>query len=368
MIKFNGNDLRVEYVQLKSITAALGGAARVVDVRKSKKVGKEVYARIPVDQSIVRDFVKRYKASKFLKPIDAAFIYYRKMVVAIERGPLGAHIIREKDPTWIWEPDCLKNIATLKQKAGDNSYIDGRYVYQLPDESTFTPLSKEMPFYSVPLEAVALSTLNTPAKVFGHGAVSAIAYKLKNKKFIISPALFKKHGELGIVSADKNKLYPIDTVDAQYAVNLNFILYAGKVLSNTFGHEILDPLQLPKLMVQMKTVNLPRLAREVKDTVDSHFPFTHALTWVLGIGEKAKTVKDYKTVRSVLKHLMSKGAFERSKLHLESIFRDDHDHDTVPLMTTSEALEAATSRVHVGSFTDWMIQRKKQMGVQSDEE
>lgn len=349
MIKFTHNNIRVDIVKLKSVTAALGGAIRVVDEKASKKKGREVYARIPVSQTLVRAFAKAYRATKFIRPIETALVYYHNNVVAIERGPIGAHILKENDPTWKWTPDCYKNIAQLMQKTSDGVwYTDGRQVYQVPTTKDAIVkvgknLNADKSFYSVSVTATNLASLNTPTHTLKEDMSASIAFITKDGQVAVSAPVFKMDSNLGMFSIKDNRL-PLEDINTDHAVSLNFVLYAGKTLSETFGHEILDVLQLPKLMVQLKTVNLPRLGKEMKETVDSQLPFTHALAWLIGLGEKAKTIDQYMIVRAALKYLITKGSFERKKLMLNQIFAHGHNRDSIPLMTSTEALDSAIER------------------------
>lgn len=349
MIKFSHSNLRTEIVKLKSVTTALGGAIRVLDEKASKKKKKEVYARIPVSQTLIRQFVKTYKASKYIRPIETALVFYRNNVVAIERGPIGAHILKDQDANWKWVPDCYTNINQLMAKTLSGAwYTDGRQVYQTPTTAAAVKregknLNTDSSFYSVSVEAISLSTLNDPTHRMPTTMAASIAFMSKSGSVAVSAPVFKTDSNLGMLES-KDKRYPLDEADAIHAVSLNFILYAGKTLSETFGYEILDVLQLPKLMVQLKTVNLPRLSKEVKETVDSQIPFTIALAWLIGLGERCKTIDQYAIVRSALKYLISKGTFERSKLMLDKIYVHGHNQDSVPVMDATKALESALAR------------------------
>ena len=374
MIKFNYSNLRVEIVKLKSVTAALGGAIRVVDEKASKKKKHEVYARVPVSQTLVREFAKTYKATKFIRPIEAALVYYRNNVVAIERGPIGAHILRQNDASWKWSPDCNKNIDELHNMTANGVwYTDGRQVYQVPTtkaaiEREGKNLNSESTFFSVSVSAIALSQLNSPVHKMKSSMSAVVAFISKDGTVGVSAPVFKTDSNLGMLEIKDNR-HPLDQIDVDHAVSLGFVLYAGKTLSESFGYDILDVLQLPKLMVQLKTVNLPRLGKEMKETVDSQLPFTYAMAWLIGLGERAKTIDQYMIVRSALKYLISKGTFERKKLMMDQIFVHGHNRDSIPVMDASKALESALERgFNQVSLADATIAMKRLDKLMGNEE
>lgn len=128
-----------------------------------------------------------------------------------------------------------------------------------------------------------------------------------------------------------------DRVDEYLCVNLAFVIKAARELVDIFGYDSIEPFNLPALMLQMKTVNLPNVSSSVKQTYDSGIPFTHALAWLLGLLRKTETLEAYLTIRSLMKHLTTKGVYRKNAFDTTSVYRTGHSPDTVPLKSIEQA-------------------------------
>ena len=374
MIKFDINKVRVETYYVKSLTTALGGAIRIVDEEVSTDE-REVYHRLPVPMAVVRAFKKRYDTVKYLRPCLIAVTYYEDRVIALERHPAGCMGEREYIHTRraakngvdaitekrIWTSVSERNIEKVLrpfiEKHGD-WYFDGRYMFSFGKTvhgKYFTAeeavhigdfLTQDGRFRCVDVNAIGLHEISNSEKFrnLTHDR-TCLAYVAKNGVFSISPPIWKNArqvGEAKIKGTHKeatNREMNFDRVDQFCAVNLSFALKAAKDLSKEFGFEAIEPLNLPHLMVQLNTVNLPRVASEVKDTFDSGLKFTHALAWMLGFARRCEDLDTYARIRGLIKHLTSNGLYFRQIFDPKNIFKEGHDLDSIPLKTKEEALQ-----------------------------
>lgn len=361
MNKFDPNEIRIEIHDLKSCTLALGGSARVVDHEKSSG-RKEVYKRIPVPSVVARKFKGDHKRTKYIKPIVTAFIYYGDTVIALERHPLGAlgervsHGLRGDKKEWT--PMSAINIREIvKPVAEDDSlewYFDGRYMFAFDDvdmrniSNAGRSLTSDGRFRAVECTAISLHALADRNKL-DPTTRTCLAYVSKDGRFAMSPPIWKDVSSVGKAKVYRSgyednqgnvveKDLEFDRVDDFCAVNLSFALRAAADLSEHFGFEAIEPLNIPQLMIKLNTVNLPKVPQEVKATIDCGMRFTHALAWLLGYARRAETMEQYSVIRGLLQHLTSKGIYFRSAFSGENIFHDGHDVNTIPLLSKQEAI------------------------------
>ena len=71
MIPYNNSLVRFEYIKLKSVSTALGGSARILDVEASKAQEKDVTIRYEVPFAVARQFQQENKPASFLIAKDA---------------------------------------------------------------------------------------------------------------------------------------------------------------------------------------------------------------------------------------------------------------------------------------------------------
>lgn len=358
MIKFDIEKLRVETYWVKSLTTALGGAIQILDEEKSSG-NDEVFHRLPVPMSVVRQFKTKHKTMKYFRPCLIAVAYYDKRAIALERHPAGCMGLREEKFEGTlkkWVPECQRNIdrcvRPLTQK-GD-WYFDGRYMYTFDTtlevaikKADF--LSKDGRFRCIDVDVVGLHQLNDRYKLDTSNR-TCLAYVALNGQFAISPPIWKNARQVGVAKVlgthktkdggrRKSQELNFDRIDQFCAVNLSFALKAAAQLSKEFGYEAIEPLNLPQLMIRLNTVNLPKIPSEVKDTFDSGMKFTHALAWMLGFARRSENLDTYATIRSLMKYLTSSGLFFRQAFDPSNIFHKGQNLETVPLLSKEQALE-----------------------------
>ncbi len=363
MIKFKPDMLRVEIYDMKSCTTALGGSMRIV----KDGAEDEACTRIPVPLAVARQFKVRYKTSKYIKPVLVAAVYYGESIIALERHPLGCmgeRFSESLDGTMKeWSPTVSRNIdniiipLTTGLAARHDWYFDGRYMFTVGaklDEAIYKSkyLTKDGLFRIVEVQAIGLHELPGEDWKLEPATRTCMAFRARNGQYAISPPIWKDVSSVGKAKIAKSgyegdniteRQLDFDKVDAACAVNISFALKAAAELSTHFGFEAIEPLDLPSLMIRLNTVNLPRVAPEVKATFDSGIKFTHALAWLLGYAQRAEDMETYAVIRSLLKYLTTKGMFFRKSFDGANIFKKGVTIESIPLRSKDEAIEAAKS-------------------------
>jgi hypothetical protein len=351
MIPFDAKMLTIEFVQLKTVTTALGGAITCVDDQRSRP-NKEVYRRISVPFATARRFQQQHKTSKYLRPVWTAVIRYGDLVIALERHPLGAmgEIEEERFDGKVrrWEPFCERSIHQVivpKTKAHDDWWFDGRYMYRFSRGIEHAVehgrwLSKDGQFRAVECIAVDFNDLELQSKVSLEEKRTCVVFIATTGDFALTPPVWKTFDIVERTSDVKTKVttqrFDFDEFDDKMALNISFAIKAGQELTDVFGHSIVEPLELPDLMVRMRTVNLPAIDGNIKATTPIHLSFKHAIAWLIGLLAQCETLDGYLTLRNLLKYLISKGVMRKDIFESSRLFRDDFDGQ-IPLLSREQA-------------------------------
>lgn len=370
MIAFDSSLLSLEIVQLKSVSSAGGGSIGVIDQEQSTP-DKEVIKRIGVPLAVARRFlIETNKFTRYINAVPVAVIRYGNLIVSLERHPLavlgadyyntlaaanpgGAAVSRSFDD---WKPLSWLNLQTIISSINrsGNWYIDGRYAYRLQSSDvglalrTATFLSSDGRFRRVPAQCFDLYNLNKPESVQMSDR-TCMAYITDAGEGVLTPPIWKDIANLakGKIAAsiegdsdDEDELDDgasvvkhdpfFDTINDTLAVNINFVLKAGDVIGKMFGYEFVEPLQLPRLMVEMHTVNLPNLPQELKKTYDTSIQFTHAMAWLLGMSRRVNDLDGAVMMRALMKYLSGKGTYMRKQFNHENIYLQGRSLDDVP--------------------------------------
>lgn len=373
MIKFNSSKLSMEIVLLKSVTTALGGSITVLDEDKSVN-RTEVTIRVPVPMAVARAFIMKHKkVTKYLKPVLTAIIKYDGRVIAMERHAMGAmgDLMHEgfNGEMVMWQPYSQSNLDNLIYPLIANSnkdwYIDGRYVYSFESSdfnkmiSEATPMTQDNHFRKLNVTTIDFQELSNADKLQPTSR-SCLVFQASTGDYTISPPIWKQLGGVGASNRSEDDapapVSSFDEIDATMRVNLNFALIAGKNIGALFGYEEVEPLQFPRLMIELHTVNLPNIPSQVKSTYDIGMSFTHALAWLLGLSKKANTLDNYIMIRSLLKYLTTKGIYRANLFQVEQVFVGDTDLSSITLQRLDDLM--STPDLTNSSLRNFKIQTK----------
>jgi hypothetical protein len=363
MISYDPKKLVVKHLHVKMISGALGGMLTYVDEARTKTAGKEVVTKTKVPYHLTRHFAKKYRITKYIKPVLTAVTFYEDHIVCIERHPLGnlgkevtEGLFGEKH----WQSDSAINTEKFLNPltTGQNWYIDGSYVYCVSDKDlkSAESLSSDGKFRQVKVNAIKLAGLADKPTI--EQRVCLAFYPTKGE-MALTPPIWKTLTNIGQrqltargdtrnddeIENDSSVTYihqaadrtQFDCVDDHLCVNLGFVLKAGKVISDTFGYDSIEPLGLDDMMIQLKTVNLPNVAREVKQTFDTGLKFTIACAWLIGMTRRIESLDGYIALRTLLKHLTTKGVYRKGAFEPESIFKSGASLSDVKRLSLEEA-------------------------------
>jgi hypothetical protein len=333
MIKFDPAKVTFKKIKLKTINA-LSGSIQVIDETVR---GKEKTYKMECHNSITRLFKKTYNITFFTVPYECAIMLYDGHIVALEKAVINERFTEGLNGIIEWVPQMERVYSTVQSlmNAQYDWYFDGSYVYSfgcsLEDAITGGKfLSRSGNFRSLVAQAIHINYIGISSDVYVESR-NCLAYVANNDVFSITPPIWKTLEGIGsnkIKSEDTIGLTTqFDKVDNNLMVNLQFAIVAGTALTRQFGYQSIEPLQLPKLMVQLKTVNLPQISTEIKQTFDIGLSFTQAMAWLLGINRNITTYEEMITMKKLFRYLSTNGIF--SKQELSNILKSDEE---IPLL------------------------------------
>jgi len=337
MIQFNSELIRFEYVKLKSVSVAMGGSLRILDQELSTP-DKQMTARYQVPYAVARQYQQANTPSSYIVPVDACIAWYGDQIVNIEKR--AAAIIShdhmgidmtdlEGQDRWMSEAEFNFNrdVAPIVSNS-DQWYTDGTFIYELPSDMNIAihgadRLSEDGMFRSVTVNSIKFSHMSSRRLASDVDQRTLVACVHSNGQVILTPPIWKDVTSMrGQNISTEGSQYRFDAIDAQFNVNLEFALNAGKTIGSVFGYNHIAPLKLDELMIHLCTVNLPKVNKSVRATFGIGIPFLQAFAWVAGLSSKCESMADYTAMRGLLKQLCTKGIFVDSLL--KKVFSTDH--------------------------------------------
>lgn len=317
MFKFEIEKLKVINVHAVSITTALGGSITFVDKEATEREGERVTRRLEIPFAVARAFIKTNKHSRFLVPIEVAVTYYDNMVVCIEKKlPNG---IVDDDGNWMSTSDYVLRRIIPKLTSEGDWYTDGVNIYSVPDDwkqsEDREPLTSNGRFYAVTVKGVRFQDMSVIKLMENPATRSCVAFK-SNNGVVLSPAIWKnvmdiRGHRVQKQTEEQNKQRRFDALNQFMFVNLEFVLSAGKKLGELFGYEHIAFLELDRHMINLNTVNLPKVPKAIRSTYDTQLQFITCLAWLFGYMTRSETLEQYCAIRGLIKTLCNKGLFDR---------------------------------------------------------
>ena len=315
LIKFDKDKLEYRKVKLKSINASNGYV--VLDDGK----------RLECTSSLVSTIYKNiYGMTSFTIPAEFCLMMYEGLVVSLEKAAINErYVITSNGDMVEWQPLMISRVDNVlaKCRVEYEYYFDGSYIYTFGDSIPYKlrfgrKMTDDGKFVSVDVSASNLSNVLSDINPFGRR--NCLGYIASNGSYAVTSPLWAtlvNIGENNMKKATmeiKGGMTQFDKVDRNMIVSLQFAIYSGKMLSKVFGYHSLDFLQLPKLMIQLNTVNLPNVPVDIRNTFDIGIPFTQCMAHLLGLLRKCETLEEVCMMNKVIKYLSTKGIYSRKAI------------------------------------------------------
>lgn len=314
---FDINKISFKQIKLKSINPMTGYLGYIDESVTSK----EKIIRMDCPKSVLRIYKNTYESTTYIIPHDVNLMMYGEHVVAMERTDLNVEnqqlkrvfdkVISLLNPNYEW-------------------YFDGSYIYSFFGSqdnaiNSGENMTEDGKFKAIKAKAIFINYIGFSDDVYVEDR-QCIGY-ISNNQYSISTPIWKMLNGIGDkkLNDDATLSSQFDSIDYHTLVNLQFAINAGNMLSKQFGYQIIEPLQLPRLMVQLKTVNLRAVPTGTKQTFDIGLKFTQAMAWLLGINKtKVTTFDDMLVMRQLFRYLSANGIYSKSKM--KNIYTND-DHN-----------------------------------------
>lgn len=339
---FDASKITIQHIRVKNINSSSGAISYIDETITDKEKAK----KLECSNSITRAFKSIHGITNFHIPHECCVMMYDGTVIAIEKAAINERKYvgfdgEEKD----WTPEMMDVLTQLKEMTSTGEwYIDGTYVYQFKDGlengiANGAALTADGSFRSVECTAIMLSYMGFNDHIFTEGR-NCLAYVASNGEYSITPPIWKTYNFVGGLGANEDGviLSNFDKANESTLVNLQFAIIAGINITRIYGYRRIEPLQLPKLMVQLRTVNLQLLPQEIKETFDIGMSFLEALAWLMGLLKQVPTFDDMMYMKRLIKYLTSTGTAKRKSMDVLRV------ESPVPLMTMEQAYENAIAK------------------------
>lgn len=343
--KFDSEKLSIEYVWLKRVVESIDSSMYVVNTKASKEKGSMVLRRYSISQRTANMFGKMYSVKNYIVPVPAVIVKYDDRVISLERSYVDIiedRVYKTPDDSPVFDSNSEQNVSVLLHNvSGEDWYIDGQFVYNFADNLENAVwdgdmLSSDGKFSTVEVETFKLSGLClSPENTIETQIRTCLGYVTDSMEYSLSSPLWSNLKAIGekqsVDELSENNRF--DKIDKFLGVNLNFGLRAARIIGNVFGYDEIAPIQLPNLMIVLKTVNLPTIPREIRATFDIGMRPTEAIAWLLGLLGKTKSYEDYIAISGLLKYLTQRGLFYKRSFAKDKIFNeDDTSLNDIPLI------------------------------------
>lgn len=333
--KFELEKIQFKRVKIKSLNP-LHGYFHYID---EEATDKERTIKQECPAVVLRQFKKIYKLTNFTIPQECCLLMYDNAVIAIEKATINERYTEGLDGTpKLWNVGMMNAFKNILVEIDDSWFIDGSYLYSFNNEEI--KLTDDNKFTALPVTAYALNYLGFNAEILKETR-HCLKFTSGTGSSVITPPIWKSLTAISKSKTDNEELTALskfDKMDEQVLVNLQFAISSGIALTKQFGYLVIEPLQLPKIMAQLKTINLQSLTSEVKQTFDIGMTFTQTCAWLMGLSRNANTFQDMLVLRKLLRYLTTNGNYSRAKLK-QVVAQPD-----IPLLTPEQALEFANNR------------------------
>lgn len=357
LFSFDATKVSFQKIKIKSISTMMGGVLVYLDEEQSTPT-KEVFHRMKIPSSLALLFKKMYKHTQFLKPQEVCLMKYEGKVIGVEKHIINERFEHNREGVLVeWRSYMELNLSTALRRMYNISsewYFDGSYIYSFQDQVSELgysglPLSADGKFRSASVTAFRVAIFNTAGSV-NEVSRQCLVYSPTEGVTAISPPIWAGIGNVKrATDLDEGDglASQFDQINDVMALNLNFALAAGNALSKQYGYKSIEPLQLPRLMIQLKTVNLPNLTPGVKATFNIGMDVTQALAWLLGLLYRSTSYEEMLTLRGLIKYALGRGMYRRASVDkMKKV-----DGGVVPLYTREEAVERAKEQSLLSTST-----------------
>lgn len=275
-IEFDQSLLEICELKMYSASTSQGGQITIDDN------GQRVIKSVP--KTFCNDFKKMY----FKNPI---------LVFGIKYGKKLLGFVNFDQDRFDYATEKLQELKDYITESGIQWYFDGEYIYNL----TNIVIEQQFEYFS----QIKMQTFDATHCLSRFYTEPMINTGLMYKD-VISPPLFNNFlytisRLFNIVDATQ----PLKSIDIQYACNLQGLLKICDMSSLHFGKESIECFDIPRYMLELKTVNLPKLPTKTKTTTITGLCLSDVVMFHLGKFKIADSITQIEALKNSLKYIIS---------------------------------------------------------------
>lgn len=308
MFAFKPQTIGFGYFKLKALSQS------TIDPRVTfvDEAGKE--KKVPLPSSIARRLSQKVnKVSRFTVDFPCCVATLDGRVVSVD-VPTAVEFANWKE-TKEWTSPIEKNIQVVKKLEGQDWMFDGQYAYRFDGPIVEVHGSN---FGHQPVRAYNLYKMDIPMTL-DEISLSCLAYRKADQTWQLtcpvtraSGGFLQLTGDVDTFNAgdqflDNSVASSLALMDNTHIVNIKFVNYAAKRISECFGYEAVEPLGLPLLMIEHQTMSIVNLPQSVQQTSPAPFKFTQGVAWLIGLFGRVQSIEQLMTMKATTKMLLTKG-------------------------------------------------------------
>lgn len=308
MFKFNRDKVHVRYCGLLSISKS------TIDPRITVQLDGGEIAKYAVPAAVARSVSGRLNGvSRFADPYPACLVFVDDKLVSVDAAVGPNYQMYQALGEWI---SPIESRLSIVDVAGNVDWMfDGQYAYiSVGDVERFG----ETNFGTQRYRAINLFKLNDERADLIENLAGVCYYNIITGEWVCTSPVTRHSGKFLQLTGDTDEFNKTDAfVEDEQGLermnhlmfpNLRFVNYTSQLLSQQFGYDVLEPLGLPLLMIEHRTMNLGGLSLPVQISSHAPFKFLEALAWLVGLHSRVETIDHLIAIKSCVKMLITKGS------------------------------------------------------------
>ncbi len=361
MLKANLGDLRVEYCHVTNISPY--PMVTLLDPETG------LHAKLKISTTLYNAYRRKYRITWFTeeKPHRFALLYYKEQLVDLQPAPLfegvsdRAALDYELDLDQVreeWVSPMEANLADLQSKGNwltnrlEDVYFDGLYLFSIPKNGkTLTAVDDTGTFFVSPVRAYNVTSLKESEFFRTYtkktGAVSHYPRYIKRMVLAYKCGAITEVSPTVPIETSKQRKGPrielsekdatwLNRVNAEYRVNLDFVMVAAKVVRELYGYRALSFIGLHEILTKLKVSTLKNLDSPVRRMTPVHLDLRSVVAWLLGFLHQEKDYVRMMRLVKTFNFLFTKGLLQQKQNSAEEVAAFVRQHLELPLMNAEE--------------------------------
>lgn len=362
MLELDLTRMRSRYVYILKVTADyvyvayLRSGNRLGDDYRTKSFRDHTVSLVPIPEHVAREFKQHNPTSDFFEPRLAAINYYQDDVVSIEIQRKNPFTGEFQSPER-WRSTFAHATGELAKYKKDNRisalYSNGRQIILAP-EGQETRSHQEDGFYTTQVSQISFSIFGFNPEIRKRNLDiealdacrrdegSANSRPLKENLFCPTEAVMLSYTSPGDTRVTSNG--PVVGLEertpdgesaltlleqSDYVASCNAVLNAARVASEFFPDADITLLDIPRLLINLKTPCPANMPTEQLRRIPSHIPIRFLALWLFGLQINETRLTAIREVHAIFSLLLRECSLR--PLSFEEVYCDTEVTRPAPL-------------------------------------